>query len=65
MMNQGKGGEFIDTGTGSAILHGNPKDTFQILFDKGQPFANEPILDVLNSLKDATTMAIDFIEGAL
>lgn len=65
MTNQSKGTEFIDTGTGGAILHGNPKDVFQILFDQEQPFAGEPILEVLKSLRDATKFAIDTIEGSL
>lgn len=62
-----QGGEFPFSieGGGGVEVRGDPKDAFHILFDVGQPFANKPILPVINSLRDATKISIDLIEGAL
>jgi hypothetical protein len=62
VIDQGKGGEF--TSPGGAVLHGDPKDTFQICFGDGQPFEGERILDTVQSLKTAVVEALDLIENA-
>jgi hypothetical protein len=48
-------------GGGGAILQGNPKNAFDIAFDKGQPFERESILKTVNTLHTNVVEALNLI----
>lgn len=60
-VDQSKGGDFFNLGSGGAILQGDPKDAFKICFQKGQPFEGQGILDTVRSLKQGTIEALDLL----
>ena len=62
---QSKGLEFIGVvGGGHLVLQGDPKDAFDIRFQKGQPFEGDSILATVRSLKTSTVKALDILEEA-
>ena len=62
---QSKGGEFISIdGGGHLALQGDPKDAFDIRFQKGQPFEGDSILATVRFLQTGTVKALDILEEA-
>lgn len=61
-----KGGEFIEFKGGyGAVLHGDPKKTFAITFQQGQPFEGQSILETMKSLRAATLEGLDLLRRAV
>jgi hypothetical protein len=60
-----KGGEFTDLGAGGAILKGDPKDAVKIVFQRGQPYEGDSILDTMRCLRNATLAAIEILRAAI
>jgi hypothetical protein len=63
--NPQQGGElFAFPGGGGAKLQNKPQDAFSIVFQKGQPFEGQSILDTVRSLRHATIEALTRIQAA-